>query len=78
MSPTQPVSPFASRLPKMQIEHLGPYKIGRKLGRGGMGTVYEGVSTETGEPAAIKVLSTSLAADEGFRDRFKVEIDQGL
>jgi len=59
----------------MQIEHLGPYKIGRKLGRGGMGTVYEGVSTETGEPAAIKVLSTSLAADEGFRDRFKVEIE---
>lgn len=59
----------------MQIERLGPYQIGRKLGRGGMGTVFEGVLTETGEPAAIKVLSTSLAADEGFRDRFKVEIE---
>ncbi|HEY2839776.1 MAG TPA: protein kinase, partial [Pirellulales bacterium] len=49
--------------------------IGRKLGRGGMGTVYEGLLNETGEPAAIKVLSTSLAIDEGFRERFKVEIE---
>jgi len=59
----------------MQIEHLGPYRIGRKLGRGGMGTVYEGLQLETNEPAAIKILSTSLAGDEGFRDRFKVEIE---
>ncbi len=59
----------------MAIEQLGPYKIGRKLGRGGMGTVFEAVMTETGEPAAIKLLSASLSHDDGFRDRFKAEIE---
>src|SRR5262249_28584108 len=41
----------------------------------GMGAVYEGVDTETGEPAAIKVLSPVLAAEEGFRVRFESEIE---
>jgi len=59
----------------MSIEQLGPYKIGRKLGRGGMGTVFAAVLTETGESAAIKLLSASLAHDDGFRDRFKAEIE---
>ena len=59
----------------MQIEQLGPYKIGRKIGRGGMGTVFAGTLVETGEPAAVKILSVSLAHDEGFRERFKIEIE---
>jgi len=59
----------------MQIEQLGPYRIIRQLGRGGMGTVYEGTLIETGEPAAIKILSSTLAHDEGFRERFKSEIE---
>ncbi|MDX1962878.1 MAG: serine/threonine-protein kinase [Pirellulales bacterium] len=59
----------------MQFEHLGPYKIGKRLGRGGMGTVYEAVNTQTGESAAIKVLNPALADEEGFRDRFAVEIE---
>ena len=59
----------------MQIERLGPYQIVGKLGRGGMGTVFEGVNLETGEPAAIKLLSAALAEEEGFRDRFEAEIE---
>ncbi|HEY1599970.1 MAG TPA: serine/threonine-protein kinase [Pirellulales bacterium] len=59
----------------MQIEQLGPYRIGRKLGRGGMGTVFEATLIETGELAAIKLLSATLAHDDGFRDRFKAEIE---
>ena len=59
----------------MQIEQLGPYKISRKLGRGGMGTVYEGVNLETGEPAAVKLLSAALAHEPDFRHRFQAEIE---
>ncbi len=59
----------------MQIERLGPYQIVGKLGRGGMGTVFEGVNLETGEPAAIKLLSGALAEEEGFRGRFEAEIE---
>ena len=59
----------------MQLEQLGPYRLGKQLGRGGMGAVYEAVETQTGDEAAVKVLSPHLAADEGFRVRFEAEIE---
>ncbi len=59
----------------MQIEQLGPYRLGKKIGQGGMGAVYAAVDTETGEPAAVKVLSPRLAVDESFRVRFEAEIE---
>ena len=59
----------------MKIERLGPYQIIRELGRGGMGTVYEGVHLETGEPTAVKLLAVALSDDEGFRERFEAEIE---
>jgi serine/threonine-protein kinase len=54
---------------------LGPYEIGKALGKGGMGCVYKAVNVETGERAAVKVLSPQLALAEGFRERFEAEID---
>ena len=59
----------------MQLEQLGPYRISRQIGRGGMGTVYQGFDVETGQPAAIKVLNPRLAVEEGFRERFETEIE---
>ena len=59
----------------MEFDQLGPYRIVRPLGRGGMGVVYEGVHLETDEPAAVKLLSASLARVEDFRDRFAAEIE---
>lgn len=57
------------------IKNLGPYRIIRMLGRGGMGTVYEGVHDETGQRAAIKALPLNLAEDGNFRERFMSEIE---
>ena len=59
----------------MALEQLGPYKLEKVLGRGGMGAVYVGVNRETGEKAAVKVLSAHLADDSGFRERFKIEVE---
>ena len=59
----------------MRIEQLGPYRIGKKLGKGGMGAVYEALEVETGKRVAVKVLNPQLALAEGFRERFEVEIE---
>jgi serine/threonine-protein kinase len=59
----------------MKPEQLGPYQIVKKLGRGGMGTVYEAVNVQTGEPAAVKLLNPHLADEEGFRERFGTEVE---
>ena len=59
----------------MQFQRLGPYRIGKKLGQGGMGAVYEAVDATSGEAAAVKVLTPALASEEGFRSRFEAEIE---
>lgn len=59
----------------MPIEELGPYRVERVLGHGGMGSVYASIHRKTGERTAIKVLSDALAADERFRERFHGEIE---
>jgi serine/threonine-protein kinase len=59
----------------MPLEQLGPYKLEKILGRGGMGAVYVGINRDTGEKAAVKVLSAHLADDSGFRERFKIEVE---
>src|SRR5215213_163088 len=59
----------------MQIEQLGPYRVGRRLGKGGMGSVYEAVDVKTGQRVAVKALTPQLAMAEGFRERFEAEIE---
>ncbi|NLY00521.1 MAG: serine/threonine protein kinase [Rhodopirellula sp.] len=59
----------------MKLQRLGPYRILRTLGRGGMGTVYEGINEETNESAAVKSLSPALSQEEDFRQRFEIEIE---
>jgi eukaryotic-like serine/threonine-protein kinase len=58
----------------MALERLGPYRLEKTLGRGGMGAVFLGVHNETGERAAVKVLAPNLADDANFRERFKAEV----
>jgi serine/threonine-protein kinase len=49
--------------------------IERKLGSGGMGTVYLASHEQTGRIVALKLLSPSLAREEGLVARFMREID---
>jgi serine/threonine protein kinase len=59
----------------MQPEQMGPYKLGARLGRGGMGAVYEATDTGTGAAVAVKVLAAHLADDSSLRKRFESEIE---
>lgn len=59
---------------KIDFEYIGPYKIVRVLGQGGMGTVYHGVHTKSGDPVAVKIIAPALAQHQRFRRRFDAEI----
>ena len=52
---------------------IGPYQLVGRLGAGGMGRVFLGVS-EAGRPVAVKVIHARLAADPEFRARFSIEV----
>lgn len=54
---------------------LGPYRILREIGRGGMATVYQAVHTSQGYTVALKVLSPELAHQHEFVRRFLREMD---
>ena len=56
------------------MEKLGPYTLESVLGRGGMGTVYRAVETDTCLPLAVKVLAPAVSMDDHFRKRFESEI----
>jgi len=67
-------NPTASPTPDTP-ERFGPWIVERKIGSGGMGTVYLARHTETGREAAVKVLPASLSREEGFVARFQREIE---
>ncbi|MGO8995648.1 MAG: serine/threonine-protein kinase [Polyangiaceae bacterium] len=49
---------------------LGSYRIGKLIGRGAMGEVYEGTHVSTNEPAAVKLLQAHVLADPELVRRF--------
>jgi serine/threonine protein kinase len=59
----------------VEFEFLGPYKVESILGRGGMGTVYKGSHSRSGEQVAIKVIATGVATQSRFRRRFAAEVE---
>ena len=70
-----PISPQKSYTIAMNPTQLGPYEIKSRLGRGGMGAVYEAIDTTSGDTVAVKVLASHLADDTGLRSRFEAEIE---
>jgi serine/threonine protein kinase len=61
-----PVNPIAGRM-------LGAYRVGERLGAGGMGEVYAAEDTRLGRTVALKLLPPSLADDPSRRARFERE-----
>jgi serine/threonine-protein kinase len=59
----------------MTLEYLGPYKIDKVIGKGGMGTVYKAMHSKTNDIVAIKMISPSIGDQSRFRRRFQIEID---
>ncbi len=54
-------------------QHIGRYRLVGRLGCGGMGRVFLGLSAG-GRPVAVKVIRAELAADQEFRIRFSREV----
>jgi WD40 repeat protein len=55
-------------------ETVGPFRLEGRLGAGGMGVVYAGL-TRGGRRVAIKVIQAEYAADPDFRRRFAREVE---
>ncbi|MFG3284517.1 PQQ-binding-like beta-propeller repeat protein [Streptomyces sp. NPDC048111] len=52
---------------------VGPYRVIRLLGSGGMGQVHL-AATRAGRPVAVKVVRDAYAQDPQFRERFRAEV----
>ncbi|HEY2747352.1 MAG TPA: protein kinase, partial [Polyangia bacterium] len=63
--------PLATDLPAGSV--VGEYTIERKLGDGGMATVYGATHPLIGKKAAIKVIAPALSLDAGLVERFVLE-----
>jgi serine/threonine protein kinase len=67
----------------MSVEHraerrLGPYRIVREIGRGGMGIVFEAIDDSVGRTVALKVLPRAASRDAAFVKRFHREAAVGI
>jgi serine/threonine-protein kinase len=60
-----------------ELRYLGDYRLLRRLGEGGMGSVYLGYKESEDRKVALKVLSDHLAGSQASVDRFYREAKSG-
>ena len=60
-------------LTKLMAPRIGKFEISRRLGRGGMGAVYEGYDRSLARRVAVKTLTAELISDHDSRLRFERE-----
>ncbi len=70
----QPLSPTASGL---YLKSLGNFRLLRRLGQGGMGSVYLAYEEGAKRQVAIKVLSDQLSSNQAYVERFYREAKSG-
>ncbi|MBY0457235.1 MAG: hypothetical protein K2V38_07850, partial [Gemmataceae bacterium] len=59
--------------PEPAPKEVGGYKLGKLLGSGGMGAVYEAEAPGTGDRVAVKLLSSRLSSSASSVERFRQE-----
>ena len=73
-----PLGTTSRRNPPKELRSLGQYRLLRKLGEGGMGTVYLGFDVKSTQQVAIKILNEELATQQAYIDRFNREGRSGV
>jgi serine/threonine-protein kinase len=70
-TPTVPVVVEVAAPESMEGRVLqGRYRVGRRIARGGMGSVFDARDARSGERYAVKVLHPGIAREPGVRERF--------
>jgi serine/threonine-protein kinase len=86
IDPALPYRPAAKHLPGLEegtdplpagVRTLGGYRLLRKLGEGGMGSVYLAYQEKADQKVALKILADGLAASQAYVDRFDREARSG-
>ena len=70
---TEDHAPWFTRPPEL----LGDFRLGREIGRGGIGVVYEATQVSLGRRVAVKVLPPSSLLDSRQLRRFEIEAQAG-